>query len=51
MVIIGDHGQEKNRNVCKYIMRNKDGKKIKNGHIDHKKETYDRRIQHVAAIT
>ena len=48
MVIIGDHGQEKNRNVCKYIMRNKDGKKIKNGHIDHKKETYDRRIQHVA---
>ena len=37
-------------------MRNKDGKNItsyviKNGHIDHKKETYDRQIQHVAAIT
>ena len=51
MVIGGDHGQDKFRNVCKYIMRNKDGKKIKNDHIDHKKETYDRRIHHVVAIT
>ena len=46
MVIGGDHGQEKFRNVCKYIMRNKDGKNmtsyvIKNGHIDHKKDTYE----------
>ena len=46
MVIGGDHGQDKFRNVCKYIMRNKDGKNmtsyvIKNGHIDHKKDTYE----------
>ena len=44
MVIGGDHGQEKFCNVCKYIMRNKDGKNItsyviKNGHIDQKKDT------------
>ena len=51
MVIGGDHGQEKFCNVGQYIMRNKDGKKIKNDHIDHKKETYDRRIQYVVAIT
>ena len=46
MVIGSDHGQEKCRNVCKYIIRNKDGKNIisyviKNGHIDHKKDTYE----------
>ena len=46
MVIGGDHGQEKIRNVCKYIMINKDGKNmtsnvINNGHIDHKKHTYE----------
>ena len=45
MVIGGDHGQEKFRNVCKYIMRNIDGKNIisyviKNDHIDHKKDIY-----------
>ena len=46
MVVGGDHGQEKFRNVFKYITRNKDGKNItsyviKNGHIDHKKDTYE----------
>ena len=46
MVIGDDHGQENFRNVCQYIMRNKDGKSItsyviKNGHIDHKKDTYE----------
>ena len=40
MVIGGDHGQENLRNICKYIMRNIDGKNIlssiiKNGYIDH----------------
>ena len=53
MVIVGDHGQEKIRNVCKYIMINKDGKNmtsyvIKNGHIDHKKDTYEI-FQHILA--
>ena len=46
MVIGGDHGQEKFRNVCKYIIGNKYGKNmtsyvIKNGHIDYKKDTYE----------
>ena len=46
MVIGDDHVQENFRNVCQYIMRNKDGKNItsyviKNGHIDHKKDTYE----------
>ena len=45
MVIGDDHGQETFRNICKYIMINKDGKNIisyviKNGYIDHKKDTY-----------
>ena len=53
MVIGGDHGQGKIRNICKYIMRNKDGKNmtsyvIKNGHIDHKKDTYEI-FQHILA--
>ena len=46
MVIGGDHGQENFGNICKYIMRNKDGKNItsyviKNGHIDHKEDAYE----------
>ena len=46
MIIGGDHRQENFRNVCKYIMRNIDGKNIisyviKNFHIDHKKDTYE----------
>ena len=45
IVIGGDHGQEKIRNVCKFIMRNKDSTNmtsyvIKNGHIDHKEDTF-----------
>ena len=46
MVIGGGHGKEIFRNVCKYIMRNKDDKNIisyviKNGYIDHMKDTYE----------
>jgi len=56
MVIGGDHGQEKFRNVCKYIMRNIDGKNIisyviKNDHIDHKKDTYEIFQQHISNST
>ena len=46
MVMGSDYGQEKCGNVCKYIIRNKDGKNIisyviKNGRIDYKKDTYE----------
>ena len=56
MVIGGDHGQENFRHVCKYIMRNIDGKNIisyviKNDHIDHKKNTYEIFQQHISNST
>ena len=45
MVMGSDYGQEKFRNFYKYIMRNEDSKNIisyviKNGHVDHKKDTH-----------